>query len=127
MEPDSTTEIEGYDFGKQKSVDSDLFREPVDPRTSDPFGESQPQGDGSIPDEHFKKPSETDILPEQMPEPQSNFFRAPTILENLPEPNAADTEARAVSNPFEEKLFQPPRIENLTTMKQENGPPPLSR
>ena len=128
MESDPATKIEGYDFGKQKSVDSDSFREPIDPRTLDPFGEIHPQsddsgqGDGSIPEKHFEKSPETD---EESPaESQINSFRAPTILGNPPE---SGREGRSVSEPFGEKLFQTPRIEDLTTMKQKNGKAPLNR
>ena len=119
-----SAEIEGYDFNKQKTVDSDSFREPAHPQTLDPFGEYELQSDGSIPDTHFKQAPEFDDAQESLPAPQSNFFRAPTIPENSPESGG---EGQPVSEPYNRGLFQTPRLEDLTTMKEKNSETTLNR
>ena len=124
-EADTTIEIKGYDFGEQKSVDSDSFREPVDPRTLDPFGETETQIDGVIPESHFfDEPSEIDELKESPSEPQSNFFRTPIIPQH---PAESGSEGRSVSDPLQNMRFQPPRLEDLTTKRQKHEPAPLQR
>ena len=58
------------------------------------------------------------------PPPQSNFFRAPTTPENSPESGG---EGQPVSEPYNRGLFQTPRLEDLTTMKEKNSETTLNR
>ncbi len=106
MESDPVADIEGHDFGDSKTdIDSDAFRDPINPRDIDPFGELDidSQEDGTIPEEYFKQP-------------ESNLFRAPKIHDD-----PQKSKGQPVSDPFGDQLFQSPGPQDLTTKNPKNS------